>query len=60
MKDFWFGVKILIFCGHDFKDFRGIFDRIQDIAFRAVSLPFVNSGGLLGIMNYVFCDGGAF
>ena len=55
-----FGMKMLIFCGHDFKDFSGIFDRIQDIAFRAVSLSFVNSGGLLGIMNDVFCVGGAF
>ena len=32
---------VLIICGHDFKDFNGNFDRIQDIAFRAVWLLFV-------------------
>ena len=51
---------MLIICGHDFKDFNGNFDRIQDIAFRAVWLLFVTLGGLLGIMNDVLCVGGAF
>ena len=31
-----FMVKIMIFCGHDFKDFGELFDRIQDLVLRAV------------------------